>query len=661
MALVGRVASGAGWRPLCIFGMSWRVTSAWKARTILGLAACVAAGGVLLSRALGDQPQAGKQPAPWVAGLLEAAERSGANFIFAFSPAYTRPALRPNERPGTLAAALGAFGLVATDERGVLFVSERSAQSGAPRPGFRVSGRLEEAYSQYAPIGACKEAMLGVHATLARAVVASVDSKQRDLFEFPWRPQTILEGYGKLKGMGAGDYLTMGGLLVASQMSEFQRRLCATIALANPLPAYPLHYLATSQIAFGDLTVVADGRGSWSPDLLVLNSEYSPLGLDLRMRKGPARAVQETRLELPARVLRGEELEGLLARAEADLPPPTPLPWTQPNPNFVCKHETDGPTRFVCSLLDREEADLVVYLAERPAGYTLGETLSPFEVYGYSFVVPPSVGADTGWYYDPGRKDGGLTLLTALNQFIYSHPRRLWKREGKKFTLVYDFAGEDRYREDPTGWLTDELLAKPVTLSMEWASVGDFIDALREQTGAPLTSSVVVSDSSARVVARLRHVRVRDLLPPLAGYLGGVWERGESGELLLVPRVYGEQDCYRWPRPVRPEEWRERQETLAGLILSLLVESLDERQKALPELRRSDLSEVSSLLLTALAQVASAREEVGPYTLRLSDLRQDESGTWRATLGLDQEKYEIVSVPVPTPPAEPLPDWFGVA
>lgn len=557
-------------------------------------------------------------------------------------------------------ALTAAMGLGVEQGGGLVWLDPIAARAG--ELGGVARTHLARWSSSQVPAALKAAKLVGVAQTsLGQALVASLSDEQRERLARPWAPGAIATAYDQFLQLGAAEAINMGGFIDGSMMSDFQRRLCAALAFASDMGGLPLWWLAScSEIGFGDFAPAWAERPEWSPEVMVRTYAYPARSVSLRSRGGSIRVVGVP-LVLPARTLRGDELSALVQWAKANLPPRATF---VPVPSFTCNRHTDGPTRSLTDLVDLEEANREVRIPEDLPVATIGDLLAYFKPYGYAFVLPPAVSRERPMELaDPERTDGALTFLTALSSAIWNRPDRLWQRDGNTFTLVYAKWSDRECAEDPRAWLDAGLLSKPVSLVSLDTELSDFVAELRDQTGAPLASSAAFEDCGVQIVTNLRKVPLGDILAGLGAHLGTGWERGNAGEIILAHPDFLQPERATWMQvgvPVRPEEWAQYQQDVAGVALSLLMEALPADLTGAATVGVAQMPEVCKRLMVAACQAASGVTNLDGKDLFLVPAGQDEAGRWWAGLKAGERIYTVRAVTPPTIPPNPLPRDFLV-
>lgn len=616
---------------------------------------------LLLGAAPGPPAEQLGKPVDWDSALVSVAEASGANAVLCHDrvrvdSATEHPlwsALVP-DNPCDLAKA---FRMEFTEQGGVAWIATKSRWD---RP-------LASQYAETARARTIRLTLKDVTQHLGRALLGTITPEQWELLSRPWQPEHIVGVYDVLTQVRQrhpewpADFLKMGGLLMGDKMTDYQRRMCAATGFSYWLPHITWEELQNfEETALLDSLVGGTPQPVWKVEIFGRNYRDAPFTESLRLR-GPLVFHDTIDVALPAHVYQGEELEALVRTARDNARPPSEDILPQP----PCAHLTDGPTGDLTTLLDQEEANLTVFIPQDiavPSGPFLSaedlprveDVLATFHAAGYQFRLPPEVAKAQGTTQDRTRTDGGMDFLTVLHSVLEGHPERLWKREGKTFTLVYDWELGDRYALDPTKWLAPDAAAKAVTVTAKRITVKEFLATLREQSGAPLYPSPPAQETPVRLTVRLKEAPLSSVLAGLAPSFEGAWERTSEGNLLLVPRDYLAEYA---TGTFTTEEVQDRLAKVCGMSLSLLMERLTPEQIAKARgdgLRRAELDDVGQELIQAIAQSAFALPELEGERVTLRQAAKGEDGLWRGRILIGDTEREVLEVRPPTIPPNPL-------
>lgn len=524
---------------------------------------------------------------------------------------------------------------------------------------------------------------------LGSAVLGSLSDEQMYNLRLGPRPEEVVQVFasyeqarqrmdaasaaGWFRGQVPPPFLNIGGCVTGDEMTEFQRSLCL-LAFYCGAKWYPLEWLRQAHaVALGDFQVeMARGRemiisAQFLADVCVVNRKQNATTADMRFR-GQSHGALPLPITLEGRMRVGAELEELVAWARSNAVLERPGEWLPPP---RCEHTTDGPTRDVTQLLTQEEAGLTLSFPADIGGRPVEEVVAGFRQAGIEIVYPISGGARVrgAGRPVPGEIEG-ITLLEFLNTDLRRNPHAYWRREGNRFTLVWQHELSGAYSSDPARLLPAGAADRPVTLTAADVSPSDILARLREATGAPIFGDEIVAASSAQVSLRVVDVPLGSLLRALGEYLGGVWQKRENGEVFLVARArLQEEDPSAW-QPLG-DELQSRVLQAAGMCASLLLDSLsaEERNRLRSEaVEAGSLPPVPRALAMAAAALAFQASLEEGEAVAVGPVRESEQGESQIDIGLHGKAAHVTALPPltvpPTRPVGPLlgllsTPWFG--
>lgn len=509
--------------------------------------------------------------------------------------------------------------------------------------------------------------------SVGKALIASLPEEQRELLLHQRCPADVMDLWEDMQQaarQAEGQVVfevQIGGYLAGHQMTDFQRRICGLAMCTANLDFSP-EWLPTARlVTFGHwgssgarwgLPGGGSMAGGWYLPLIV-RVQSGPVSVGVSLRYAYPRLAQAClQVDLPVDEFKGQALLELVEWARANLGPVAAEERVElPAPVF--RHITDGPTRDVTTLLTPEEADISI---EVPSDVVYTQRAAAAVFRNMGIVV---TGATSGSMPSPvpptreGERER-YSLVQLLNTVLrYSSRNGYFVREGNTFRLVEQEELTGRFCIDPIPFLPAEALEKPLNLAIKKGTIGEFLQAVREQTSLPLYPGQAAEDSRVPVTALVKGVPAKEILDPLTAYLNGGWERLSDGKFVLIPAGYIRMD-----RPGlriwRRDEIEEHCQRMARMTLALFVEALSPaRVQALQNqgLVFADLTGPARELAVAAAQLAFGVSDPDQEQIALKILGQEPDGSYQIRLWVGSAYKDFTTVAVPTIPPNPVTGW----